>query len=181
MNLSIKAGLIICLGGLAWSTFTPSVLAGRYVLNQTPQTIQKYFGKPLKVEATNNPNQQIYTYSVIPLRQVLPSLPKGATFGMTFVNNRVSDIWLSANATPPNETFSFGQPQAFKLYRYLFGYNPPLWKKIDLPFGGGGHEGFVDNKYCLGDGVGTTFMSYMLGEENIRLFYDPICERSSTP
>jgi hypothetical protein len=59
MNLSIKAGLIICLGGLAWSTFTPSVLAGRYVLNQTPQTIQKYFGKPLKVEATNNPNQQI--------------------------------------------------------------------------------------------------------------------------
>ncbi len=176
MKSLIKIGIIVCMSSLSWFTLTPSAVAGRYVLNQTPQTIQRYFGKPLKIEASNGSNQQVYTYSINQLRRVLPNLPKGATFGMTFVNNRVSAIWLSANATPPNESFSFGQPEAFKLYRYIFGYNPPLWKEIELPLGGGGHEGFLDHKFCLGDGVGTTFMTYMLGEENIRLFYDPICE-----
>ena len=55
-------------------------------------------------------------------------------------------------------------------------YKPPVWKPIPLPFGGGGHEGFRDNKVCLGDGVVTNFISYRKGEEFIQLQYDPACE-----
>ncbi len=168
MTLVKNIGITVCLGGLSCLIFTPPALAVRYVLNQTPLTIERYFGKPIKTEGYN-PNHQVYTYSIVQLKRILPNLPRNATFGMTFINGRVSDIWLYPNASSEKEAYSFGQPSAVKLYRYIFGYNPPLWKKIDLPNGGSGHEGFLDYKFCLGDGVGITFISYMWGENNIRL------------
>jgi hypothetical protein len=64
------------------------------VLNQTPQTIQRYCGKPLKVEVSNDSNKWVYTYSITEIRQILPGLPEGATFGMTFINNRVLNFLL---------------------------------------------------------------------------------------
>jgi hypothetical protein len=183
MNRLTNVGITACCGGLFGFSLAPSVLAERYVLDQTPETIQRYFGKPLKVEVSNDSQRKFYTYSISKLRQVLPSLPEGATFGMTLSNNRVSDIWLFVNAISEEtsaseepESFSFGQPEAFKLYRYIFADNPPLWKEIELPFGGGGHEGFIDHKFCFGDSVVITFITYMLGQENIRIFYDPICK-----
>jgi hypothetical protein len=186
MNPLTTVGITACLGGLFWLAAAPSVLAGRCVFNQTPETIQRYFGKPLKVEASHDSQGQFYTYPIAQLRQVLPGLPEGATFGMTFTDNRVSDIWLFVNAmleetsaSEGPEPFSFGQAEAFKLYRYIFGDSPPLWKEVELPFGGGGHEGFINHKFCFGDGVSITFITYILGQEDIRIFSDPICESDS--
>lgn len=172
------SGALVCLGLLLLSGFfSPAAWAGRYVLNQTPQTIQQYFGRPLSQvpPGQTRSNETAYFYTMGRLRRLIPTLPQQATFAIGFINNRAQSIWLDVNAPGP-QSFTFGRAEAFKLYEYVFGYRPSIWKQIPLPFGGGGHEGFRDNKFCLGDGVGTTFMSYQLGEEGIRLYYDSACE-----
>lgn len=150
--------------------FAPPALAGRYVLNQTPQTIQRYFGRPLKIETSaTNPTQKTYFYSTLPIRRLFPSFPVQGQFGMTYVNDRVKTIWLSPR-TPENGNFSYN-PKAF--FNYIFGYQPPIFKQLQVS---GGHEGFADYKACLGDGVITTYIEYRLGTDQISLTYDPVCE-----
>lgn len=139
---------------------------GRYVLDQSPQTIESYFGTPIAEEG------DLKTYACDDLRQVFPDLPQAATFQIQFDQDRVVRILLNANAS---ETESFSYDPA-KFFTYIFGYEPSTYQPIPLPFGGGGHEGFIDNKACLGDGVGTAWITYRLGDENIALYYDAACE-----
>ena len=155
------------------SIFAPQAQAGRYILNQTPQKIQRYFGRPIARE--QNAASTTYTYSAKPLRRVIPKLPKQAIFQISFIKNKAQVISLTVNA-PEEQSFNYSQPEAQAIFNYIFGYKPPLWKPIPLPFGGGGHEGFRDHKVCLGDGVVTNFISYRKGEEFIQLQYDPACE-----
>ena len=163
---------INCLGLLVLSIFAPQAQAGRYVLNQTPQKIQNYFGRPIAREQSNA--STTYTYSAKPLRLVIPKLPKQAKFEISFIQNKAQVIALIVHAQ--EKSFNYGQAEAQELFNYIFGYKPPIWKPIPLPFGGGGHEGFRDHKFCLGDGVVNNFISYRIGEEFIQLRYDPACE-----
>jgi hypothetical protein len=177
MKRLIQVGVSLVLS----STVLPmSALAGRYVLDQSPQTVQRYFGRPIVTDlaGSNRFAEITYRYSPVGVKRVLPKLPKGATLQIGFVNQRVQSLWLDANANE-NESFSYGRAEASTFFTYIFGYKPPLWQPIALPNGGGGHEGFIDYKACLGDGVATTYMSYRLGEDNIRLFYDPLCETAT--
>ncbi|MGB3206711.1 MAG: hypothetical protein WBB28_17130 [Crinalium sp.] len=155
------------------SIFAQQAQAGRYVLNQTPQKIQRYFGRPIASE--KSPASTTYTYSAKPLRRVMPKLPKQATFQIGFIQNKAQVIILTVNA-PAEQSFNYGEVESQAMFNYIFGYKPPFWKPIPLPFGGGSHEGFRDRKVCLGDGVVTNFISYRKGEEFIQLQYDPACE-----
>ena len=163
------------------STLSPMpAFAGRYVLNQSPQMVQRYFGRPIATvpgEATRL-SELTYRYNPAGIRRVLPRLPKGATFQIGFAKQQVQSLWLDANASE-NESFSYGRTEASQFFTYIFGYQPPRWQPLPLPNGGGGHEGFIEYEACLGDGVATSYMSYRLGEENIRLFYSPLCETAA--
>ncbi len=166
---------INCLGLLFLSiVFTPPAQAGRYVLNQTPQKIQNYFGRPIGGYKGNDPTTYTNYYSAKALRLLIPKLPKQSQIEISFIQNKAQVIALIVHAQ--DKSFNYGQAEAQKLFTYIFGYKPPMWNQIPLPFGGGGHEGFIDNKFCLGDGVVNTFISYRLGEEFIQLRYDPACE-----
>jgi hypothetical protein len=183
INIWIKLGMNGWLSSMLWLSLASESVAQRYIFNQTEDIIKSYFGQPFIIEKhSSDPQKMIYTYSIISLREVLPELPEKATFKITYTNNRVADLWLTINALPDfpagpyPEPFYLTQEKAFKLYSYIFAYSPPVWKEMDLPQGGGGHEGFKDQKYCYGDGVATTFMIYLQGEEDIRIFYDQICE-----
>ncbi len=167
MKKFILLGLaILFLSGL----FPTPALAGRYVLNQTPATIQRHFGRPWTIETLKDkPNTKLYTYSPSGVRRVFPTFPKQGKFGMTFVDNRVQTIWLIPN-TANNGYFNYNTKQFFN---YIFGYEPPIWKDLQYP---GGHEGFADYRGCLGDGVVATYIDYLLGSDNITLAYNSICE-----
>lgn len=167
----MKKFILLSLGILLLSGLFPTpALAGRYVLNQTPATIQRYFGRPLAIEPLpDKPNTKQYIYSAAGARRIFPTFPKQGRFGMTFVNNQVQTIWLIPN-TPSDGYFDYS---AQKFFNYIFGYEPPTWKNLQYP---GGHEGFADYRGCLGDGVVATHTDYLLGSDHITLAYDSICE-----
>lgn len=177
----MKTLSIVGVSLLLSSTLLPMpAFAGRYVLNQSPQTVQRYFGRPIATvpgEATRL-LEMTYRYKPAGIRRVLPRLPKGATFQIGFANQRVQSLWLDVNASE-NESFSYGRTEASQFFTYIFGYQPPRWQPLPLANGGGGHEGFIEYEACLGDGVATSYISYRLGEENIRLFYSPLCETAA--
>ena len=157
----------------------PAAMAGRYVLNQTPPTIQRYFGRPLdRLTQTDNNGNVIttYSYSPAPIRRLLPKFPRTGKFKVIFANDRSTTIVLEVNASSEREAFSYRQAEAAKLYNYIFGYRPSIWRSMPLRGGPRGHEGFSESEVCLGDGILTSYMSYMLGDDNIRLEYDPRCE-----
>ena len=169
MNPLIQFGVSLLLG----TTILPMpALAGRYVLNQSPQTVQHYFGAPISTVPASGSRggETTYRYNLAGVKRVLPKLPKGTTFQIGFINNRVQSLWLDANLQ--GEPFTYGRNEASRFFTYIFGYKPPFWKPISLPNGGGGHEGFTDYKACLGDGVATSYIRYYAGEDNIQLFYD---------
>lgn len=70
--------------------------AGRHVLNQTSQTIEKSFGKywtklTLPPDALNKARIVRYTYSPNALRRVFPEFPR-ATLTIDYRNDRVVEI-----------------------------------------------------------------------------------------
>jgi hypothetical protein len=171
--MSTKSLVILSLGFfLVTESLPPPAEAGRYVLNQTPATIQRYFGHPLSQQIDKNNKQVIYSYSTKKLRRLFPKFPKSGIFTIVFVNNRAQSL----NLDQRGEGFDYGQKEAGKFFTYIFGYKPPIWKPIQLPNNGGGHEGFIEYKACLGDGVATDYADFQGGSLYSRLYYDPLCE-----
>jgi hypothetical protein len=145
------------------SVRVPPAFAGRYVINQTPETINSYFGQPL------NPVTYTLNYPTTELRKVLPKFPKQGEFKITFVNNKVQRIQLEPNVVTPDEIFSY-EPKKF--FQYLFGYQPPIAKIINQSTG----EGFGSTEMCLGDGIGTSYTTSAPGDMFIELYYKTACE-----
>jgi hypothetical protein len=145
------------------SIAVPPALAGRYVLNQTPETINHYFGQPL--------NEVTYTlkYPTTDLRRLFPDFPKNGEFQITFVNNRVQQIELKPNISGGEGTFSYNPA---KFFEYIFGYKPPILRVINRNTG----EGFATYEVCLGDGVATSYTTSAPGDLFISLYYKTACE-----
>lgn len=160
------------------SIFIPPALAGRYVLNQTPQTIEGYFGR-YTTKLTKG-EQVTYTYAPPSFRQLFPKFPK-SNFSLTFVNNQVKHITLNFNGNfgPSSADENYGKPAAVKFYNYIFGYQPPSWQELSSKFGG--NETVYDYEYCLGDGVLTSFQRYGYQQltDSATLSYDTHCESKS--
>ncbi len=153
-----------CLGLLLlMSLAVPPAWAGRYVLNQTPETINRYFGQPL--------NKVTYTlqYPTTDLQRLFPDFPKKGEFKITFVNNRVQKIELEPNLAGGEGTFSYNPA---KFFQYIFGYQPSIVKVINRSTG----EGFATYEVCLGDGVATSYTTSAPGDLFISLYYKTACE-----
>ncbi|MFN6568609.1 hypothetical protein [Dendronalium sp. ChiSLP03b] len=165
----------LTIGFLLVSTiFVPAAWAGRYVLNQTPQTIERYFGR--YVTKTKS-DRFIYTYNPKSFRRLFPQFPK-SNFSITFVNNQAKHISLNFNAD--FERYSgdqnYGQVEATKFYNYIFGYQPLIWQELSAKFGG--NETVYFYEYCLGDGVATSFDRYGYKQftDSATLSYDARCD-----
>jgi hypothetical protein len=167
----MKRLLLLTLVLLSIGVLYPAqALAGRYVLNQTPETLQQYFGRPWTILTTKTqPLTKIYTYSPAGIRKVFPDFPKAGQFGVIFVDHRAETIWLDPNLTD-EASYSY-DPKKF--FTYVFNYEPPIWKDLQYP---GGHEGFAVYRGCFGDGIVAAYMESSLGTSNVSLKYDKICE-----
>ncbi len=153
------------------SIFYPRpAMAGRAVLNQTPQTIEKSFGRHW-TKLTLPPADGLtkdrlvrYTYSPTALRRVFPEFPK-ATLSMNYRSDRVISIDFSSGGPSNQETVltaldTQSIPEVVKskriearFFRYIFGYDP----SIDIPLSfTGGNFGEVHSS-CLGDGAVSTY------------------------
>ena len=170
---STISGLSFCLL-LLNGIFAPSAQAGRPVFNQTPQTINRYFGGYKTRLIT--PNEVIYTYAPTQLKRLFPKFPK-SNFTITFVKNKAKNITLNFNGGDNSYRGgnNYNQATAAKFYNYIFGYQPPVWKELSW------HvltEGLRDYEYCLGDGVSTYF--WVGGADqatfDASLHYDSRCE-----
>jgi hypothetical protein len=157
--------------------------AGRYVLNQSPQTIERYFGRYwTRLTLTGNGVTRVtYTYSPAGLRRVFPKNQINQ-FSITFVENRAQQISAIITDGLDPKGFTFDRAAAFRLYEYIFGYRPPMWQFLSSrPTG---NETIHDDEYCLGDGVVTAFT---VGgtDQNVygsvfTLHYDTRCAPPST-
>ncbi len=157
------------------SLFTPPALAGRYVLNQTPQTIERYFGHYL-TKRTNG-DRLTYTYAPKSFQGLFPQFPK-SNFSITFVNNQAKDISLNFNADFAEYlgSYNYDQAESKKFFNYIFGYQAPVWQELSAKFGG--NETVYSYEYCLGDGVATSFDRYGYKQytDTATLAYNTRCE-----
>ncbi|WP_256973351.1 hypothetical protein [Nostoc sp. T09] len=157
------------------SLLTPPAWAGRYVLNQTPQTIERYFGR-YSTKKTNGA-QVTYTYAPKSFRRLFPQFPK-SNFSIAFVNNQAKYITLNFNGDffEYPGSYNYDKAVASKFYNYIFGYQPPIWKELSNKFGG--NETMYSYEYCLGDGVATSFDRYGYKQftDSATLSYNNRCE-----
>lgn len=158
-------------------------LAGRYVLNQNPTTIERSFGHYwTKLTQTDGKGEKsiTYTYSPAPLQHFFPDRPF-ATLSMTYVNGRVHSVTMRPYRTAQEkrddtiEADKTGTYQAMEtqLFEAIFGYRPPIYKPLYLNYGS-----FYSYINCLGNGVASSY-SILLGahlDEGITLTYNPACE-----
>ncbi len=160
--------------------FISPALAGRYVLNQTPQIIEGYFGS-YTTKLTQG-EKITYTYAPKSFRGLFPKFPK-SNFAITFVNNQAKYITLNFNGgfSPDASSYNYGQAEAVKFYNYIFGYKPPVWQKLSEKFSG--NETIYFYEYCLGDGVATSFdiSGYQQLTDSATLSYDTRCEPNNNP
>lgn len=125
---------------------------GRYVLNQSFETIEKYFGRPLvNVEVTAN-------YSIKDLKKSFPDFPSDGEFKITFVNGKAQRIAVSPELP------------AKSLFEYIFGYAAPAEIIVEEYRITGGYTAIL----CLGDGIGARIELTGAGglANSTTLFYD---------
>ena len=170
--LHLFVGSVCSLFVLIIAPPSPS-LAGRYVLNQSPETLNEYFGKPINI--TVGKNWTTYTYSSSELREFLPQYKK-VNFSILYVNSLAKvlsfDLYGDINA---EEEFDLATIRRF--YDYIFGYQPSIFTSLSTKFSG--NETIYTYQYCLGDGVAASFTlggykQFLLG--GVDLFYESKCE-----
>ncbi|MBW4538984.1 MAG: hypothetical protein KME43_07525 [Myxacorys chilensis ATA2-1-KO14] len=176
-SIAISLGLVLPIA------IAQPAAAGRYVLNQTPATIEKSFGRywtklTRKVEKDT---YVTYTYSPAPLRKLFPAY-SFATLSMLYVNGKVQRITMQPYRTAQEKAADeikmesktvIAQALEAKLFEVIFGYRPPIYKPLHLSYG-------IDYIYtnCLGDGVDSTY-SIIRGDRfngGISMTYNSACE-----
>jgi hypothetical protein len=160
------------------------VLAGRYVLNQSPAAIERSFGRYwTKLTQTNQNGEKFvtYTYSPAQLRRFFSDRPF-LSLSMTFVNDRVHSVTMQPYKTAEEKRKDYikldsdvviDQAMEAKLFEAIFGYRPSIYKPLHLTTGS-----IYEYTNCLGDGVASSY-SINLGErltDGITLAYKPVCE-----
>jgi hypothetical protein len=157
--------------GLLVNLIGSPALAGRLVLNQTPQTIERYFGRYWTRLTTSDANGNTvitYTYSPRQVRRLF-SGTENSTFSIIFVNNRSQTVRLDNM-----ETLDFYSEEAAQFFEYIFGYQPPRQESLGLV---NTMTGYGEYEFCLGNGVETRFNSTGSGHTwFVSLYYSQRCE-----
>lgn len=159
--------------------------AGRYVLNQSFETIEQYFG-PHLTETIQQRENEVWTeryYSNAGLRRALPTFPQNFKLKVVFVDGRAQWIVITSAIAPEMPStedpewasLNYNEAAASNFFQYVFQYRPSTYERVPN-FYGGGHEGFYINRLCLGDGIETSYAESGLGISDISLSYTPECE-----
>jgi hypothetical protein len=161
-----------------------SALAGQAVFNQTPETMDKAFGRywtKLTRENSDGKAYVTYTYSPNKLRRRFPDYP-ASEFTMIYRDNRVQSVTFSPyetaedaknhNAPLIQQEEIISRKMEEKLFEYLFGYRPSIYKPLYEQEGN-----FYGYTNCLGDGVASNYvLSYPRMIGGITLNYNQACE-----
>jgi hypothetical protein len=172
-SIAISVGLVLPIA------IAQPAAAGRYVLDQTPATIEKSFGRYWT--KLTRPIGVTYTYSPAPLRKLFPAYPF-ATLSMFYVNGKVQRITTELYRTAQEKAAGeikmesktvIAQALEAKMFEAIFGYRPPIYKPLHLNYG-------LWNIYtnCLGNGVDSTY-GVLWGDrflDGISMTYNPACE-----
>jgi hypothetical protein len=158
--------------------------AGRLVLNQSPATIEKSFGKYwTKLTRMNGKEKTVtYTYSPTQVQSIFPKHPK-TTLSMVYVNDKVQSVTISPYRTEQerrNGATEITYPEQLitpeieaKLFEGVFGFRAPIHKPLYLNYGS-----FYSYINCLGNGVASSY-SIHLGERlvgGVTISYKSTCE-----
>jgi hypothetical protein len=162
-----------------------TAIAGQAVFNQTPETMDKAFGRywtKLTREGSDGKAYVTYTYSPNRLRRRLPAYP-AAEFTMIYRDNRVQSVTFrpyktvedAKNQNDPliqqEEVISSKMEE--NLFEYLFGYRPSIYKPLYEEAGTA--YSYVN---CLGDGVASSYAVAHSTQlmSGITLTYNQSCE-----
>lgn len=171
-------GGVIAAGILLTALPERAQAGGRYVLNQTPQTIERYFGRywTRLTHPENGVTRVTYTYSPRGLQRVFPNT-RVDRFAITFIANRSQSISVAITGSPDELSFTYDRTDSSRLYEYIFGYRPPIRQQLSSRFTG--NETIHDYEDCLGDGIATRYTlggaaQFLLSEAE--LHYNKRCE-----
>lgn len=162
-----------------------TAIAGQAVFNQTPETMDKAFGRywtKLTREDSDGKAYVTYTYSPNKLRRLFPDYP-ALQFTMVYRDNRVQFVTFipyetaedakNQNAPLIEQEEVISSKMEEKLFEYLFGYRPSIYKPL---YEEAGLTYFYTN--CLGDGVASSYgvTTHSRQMSDITLRYDQACE-----
>ncbi len=180
MNYLCKLGTIAATTFLIARLTAPANAAARPVLNQSPQTIARYFGQPWTrlTEAQDNGRPLVtYTYNPAKLRRLFPEAAD-LRFSVVFVNNQVQQVRIdSGNASIANYP-----KRADQFFAYIFGYLPSVKSNIykkELPDDSGLNGSLQYTTYCLGNGIATGHEWHSVPDVTLHaeLYFEDRCKR----
>jgi hypothetical protein len=184
INILRTAFMLTTIASLTSSLFVPeSAAAGRYVLNQTPATIEKSFGRywtKLTRKGSDGKTYVKYWYSPAKLRRLFSDRPETELM-MIYVDDRVQSIVISPYKTPDEVTNGLIKMDSETLnqlkmeeryFEAIFGYRPPTYKPLHLDYGS-----YYSYQNCLGNGVVSNY-SFHFNENfsGIGFSYNKACE-----
>jgi hypothetical protein len=190
MNLNLikivgTSVVLVSIALLNSSLFAPEVEAsGRYVLNQSPATIEKSFGRYWTKLTRKNEAGKVfvtYWYSPAKLRRLFPDRP-ATMLSMTYVDGRVQSIEIRPYKTPQDvsegSTLMTSEilnnlKMEERYFEAVFGYQPPINKPLYLNYGS-----FYSYQNCLGDGIVSAY-TFHFNERlvsGISFGYNQVCE-----
>lgn len=181
LRIFVALGAIVLLGH---SLLAPEAVAGRYVLNQTPATIEKSFGRYWTKLTQKNDNGTVfvtYWYSPAKVRRLFPDRP-ATTLSMTYVDNRVQSIDIipyktkqdvADQSTPMNSRYLEDLKMQERYFEAVFGYRPPTYRALYLNYGS-----FYSYRNCLGNGVMSAYTFHFDERlvQGISFSYNAACE-----
>jgi hypothetical protein len=184
INVLRTSFILATIASLTGSLFVPeSDAAGRYVLNQTPATIEKHFGRywtKLTQKGSDGKVYVRYWYSPAKLRRLFPDRPETKLM-MIYVDDRVQSVNIIPYKTPQevangsirmdSETLNRLKMEE-RYFEAIFGYRPPTYKPLHLEYGS-----YYTYQNCLGNGVMSDY-SFHFNEEltGIGFSYNKACE-----
>lgn len=163
------------------------------ILNQPLSTVKRYLGPFRQTypasDETGRPQSVEREFGTQDLRALIPELSPETSLSVLFVNNRAQRIRIhpmdrchhhpGADTEPCEspEITAYSEQLLGQLYFYLFREQPtgfaypPGWY-------GGGHEGYWDHGFCLGQGIQVAYTEYYgIGQMSpIDFTYNPACK-----
>lgn len=156
----------------------PAIAAPRPVLNQSPQTIERYFGRPFSrlTRSSEGKTYRTFQYNPRGLRTLFPEA-KDLRFYVGFVNDRAEQVMLTSG----NANISGYPDRADRFFQSVFGYLPskqsPIYgKSLTDPTTNTGS--LLVNSFCLANGIATSHEYHSVPDVTLQalLFADNRCK-----
>jgi hypothetical protein len=183
INLGVRCFALVMLLAIVGFSMAQPVWAGRAVFNQTPEQIDRTFGRYWTKLTQRDGDGKVYTYSPARFRAAFPNYP-ASRFVMIYRDGRVQSVQflpyptIAAAKAQEGPILSEQQIETeqmeAKVFEAVLGYRPAIYKPLHQITG-------VWPRYttCLGDGVASQYALLVHSEmltSGFTLFYDKQCE-----